>query len=174
MPFTVTYRIYEMGKQAPCLTTQDRVLAHIQFNEMCRRQDKPLVRFVHIVEPVEPLTKPERYLYLVYQVRKAIRKYYGEGRKKEDLDASLALEKQLDDWNTRTRFHLQTHPKCKPDDEKAFAFFQVVEEWRTVWKKYFAYKKRADRDQAVEREMKKQCFDFEKLIDEYITKTIGI
>lgn len=173
MPFKVKFQIFEPGKQSPCLTTYDSRLAHVEYRHMCNQKGCALTRMTTEIECID-LTKPEQYVWLVYRVRKAIRKYYGEGRKHEDLMASLDLEGQLDRWNTRTRFHLQTHPKCKPDDDKAFAFFQVVEEWRNAWHRYFEYKKTADKDLNVEREMKKQCFDFEKEIDKYVNLVIGL
>lgn len=173
MPFKVKFSIFEPGKAAPVFTTYDAKLAHVEYRHRCNQMGCALTRMTTDIECID-LTKPEQYVWLVYRVRKAIQKYYGQGRKHEDLLASLDLEKQLDNWNTRTRFHLQTHPKCRPDDEKAFAFFEVVEEWRKLWHNYFAYKKRSDKDPAVEREMKKQCFDFEKAIDKYINETIGL
>ena len=173
MPFKVKFSIFEPGKQAPYFTTFDPRLAHAEYRDHCNKHGCALTRMTTDIECID-LTKPEQYVFLVYKVRKAIQKYYSCGRRREDLQASLTLEKQLDDWNTRTRYHLVTHPKCRPDDEKSFAFFEVVEEWRNVWHKYFAYKKQPDREPAVEREMKKQCFDFEKAIDNYITKTIGL
>lgn len=173
MPFKVKFQIFEQGKQAPCFTTFDHRQANAEYRHRCNQQGCALIRMTTDIECID-LTKPEQYVYLVYRVRKAIRKYYGNGRKREDLQASLDLEKQLDDWNTRTRYYLQTHPKCRPDDEKSFAFFQVVEEWRNLWHKYFAYKKRSDHDPAVEQQMRKQCFDFEKEIDKYINLVIGL
>lgn len=173
MPFKVKFQIFEPGKQAPVFTTSDARLAHVEYKDRCNKQGCALTRMTTTIECVD-LTKPEQYVYLVFLVRKAIRTYYNEGRKHEDLLVSLGLEKQLDDWNTRTRYHLQTHPKCKPDDDKAFAFFQIVEEWRNTWHKYFAYKKRPDKDPDIEREMKKQCFDFEKEIDKYVNLVIGL
>lgn len=173
MPFKVKFQIFEPCKQAPDFTTSDARLAKVEYRDRCNKKGYAFTRMTTEIECID-LTKPEQYVWLVYRVRKAIRKYYGEGRKHEDLMASLDLEKQLDNWNTRTRFHLQTHPKCKPDDEKAFAFFQVVEEWRNAWHKYFTYKKSADKDPDVEREMKKQCYDFEKEIDKYVNLVIGL
>lgn len=173
MPFKVKFQIFESGKQAPDFTTYDARLAKVEYRARCNKLGCALTRMTTDIECID-LTKPEKYVWLVYCVRKAIRKYYGEGRKHEDLMASLDLEKQLDNWNTRTRFHLETHPKCRPDDEKAFAFFQIVEKWRNAWHKYFAYKKQPDKDPAIEREMKKQCFDFEIEIDKYVNMVIGL
>ncbi len=173
MPFKVTFRIFEPGKQAPNFTTTDARLANVEYRDRCNKQGCALTRMTTDIECID-LTNPEQYVWLAYRVRKAIQKYFGCGRKKEDFDASMVLEKELDNWNTRTRYYLTTHPKYKPDDDKAFAFFQVVEEWRKLWHQYFAYKKRADKDPAVEQEMKKQCFDFEKQIDKYIKLVIGL
>lgn len=173
MPFKVKFSIFEPGKQAPSFTTDDAHLAHIEYKDRCNRQGCAFTRMTTDIECID-LTKPEQYVWLVYRVRKAIQKYYDCGRKREDLLASLDLEKQLDNWNTRTRYHLQTHPKRQPDDDKAFAFFLIVEQWRNAWHKYFTYKKLPDKDPDIEREIKKQCFDFEKQIDKYITKAIGL
>ena len=179
MPFKVTYSIYSVGKAAPFFNTTDKRLATVEFHEQQRTKGNLNVRMVPEIIP-QDLTKPEEYVWLVYRVLKAIRKYYDERNRvpkeqsDDNLKVSLALESELDKWNARTRFYLQGHPKSRPDDEKAFAFFQVVEEWRSLWKKYFAYKRLKDKDPNVEREMKKQCFDFEKAIDDYINKAIGI
>lgn len=179
MPFKVTYCIYD-GKAAPCFTAADRRVAYVEFQEQQRTKGYLNVRMTTDVKPDGSLSKQEEYLWLVYRVRQAIHRYYdrrGKVTKQEssdDLKVSLALEKELDMWNTRTRFYLQQHPMASHGDEKAFAFFEVVEEWRKCWHKYFSYKKLRDKDPNVEREMKKQCFDFEKAIDEYIKKTIGI
>ena len=88
--------------------------------------------------------------------------------------ASLAKESVLDKRNAAIRFHLNTHPNFRVDDQKSFAFFEVVEEWRKLWKAYFAYKKQADADRAVIKERGKQCRDFEKQIDAYIRQEIGL
>lgn len=173
MPFKVKFQIFEPGKQVADFVAYDARLANAEYRDRCNKRGCALTRMTYEIECID-LTKPEQYVWLVYRVRKAIQRYYGGGRKREDLDASLALEKELDNWNTRTRFHLLTHPKCKPDDDKAFAFFQVVEQWRDYWHKYFSYKKRPDKDPDVEREIKKQCFDFEKEIDKYIKLVIGL
>lgn len=181
MPFKVKFQIFEEGKLAPCLITDDKRLAHIEYRHRCN-QLGCLTRMTTDIECVG-LTKPEQYVWLVYRVRKAIQKYYGCGRKREDLMASLDLERQLDEWNTRTRSYIDSRPGFQniltglsAGSEKArhFAFFQVVEQWRKAWHKYFAYKKRADKNPDIEREMKKQCFDFEKEIDKFINLIIGL
>ena len=135
------------------------------------------------VEPEEPLTKDEQYLLLVYEVRRLIKRYFDNGRKKEDLEASLAKESELDHWNARTRSYIDSKPgleeklKSLPSDSdkfRHFAFFEIVEGWRRVWKEYHAYKKKKDHDEQVLREMKKKCFDFEKNIDYYIKQTLHL
>lgn len=173
MPFKVKFNIMEAGKVAPRYSTYDRALAYVELHEIQRRQGFLGIGLVPEITCVD-LTKPEKYVWLVYRVLGAIRHYYDCGRKPEDLQVSLALEKELDNWNTRTRFYLNTHPKSTPDDPNAFAFFEVVEEWRNCWHRYFAYKKRRDKDEAVEREMKKQCFQMEKEIRKYVNLVIGI
>jgi len=182
MPFKVKFQIFEPGKLAPCFTTSNARLANVEYRHRCNQKGCALTRMTTDIECID-LTRPEQYVWLVYRVRKAIKRYYDCGRKREDLQASLDLEKQLDDWNTRTRSYIDSHPGFQnvlvalpAENIKArhFAFFQVVEEWRSIWHKYFAYKKQTDKDPAVEREMKKHCFAFEKEIDKYINLTIGL
>ena len=173
MPFKVTYNIMETGKQAPVFSTSDRALAYVELHECHRKQGFLGIGLVPEVTP-DRLTKPEEYVWLVYRVRKAMRRYYDCGRTKEDLDASLALERQLDSWNARTRTYLMAHPKAAHGDESAFAFFQVVEEWRNCWHKYMACRKRMPKDDPVLREMKKQCFQMEGEIDKYIKLVIRL
>ena len=172
MPFRVTYKIVEKGKLGPTMTTGNRGLAMIELQDMQRKKGILSVRLLTDIVP-EKLTNSERYVWLVYRVRKAMRQYFDHGRRKEDLEASLQLEKELDGWNTRARFYLQGHPKSQ-HDEKALAFFEVVEEWRKLWRKYMRYKKQPDKEAAVEREMKKQCFEVEREIDKYVKLVIGL
>ena len=120
------------------------------------------------------MNKSEQYTYLVYEVRQLQHRYFNGGRDKTVFQQALDKEKELDNWNTRTRFHLNTHPKLTPDDPKAFAFFQLVEKWRVLWKQFFAYKKRKDADPAIVRERKKQCTDYETQIDNYIKQRLGL
>jgi len=171
MPFKVIYQIWEPGKLAPAFTTEDRTLAYIELSD--RQRKDALTRMDYDITP-ENLTKAEEYVWLVRRVLKAIRKYYDERRtvskeqSADNLRVSLALERELDNWNARTRCYLNSHPRSTPDDPGSFAFFQVVEEWRSCWHKYFAYKKTKDKDPNVEREMKKQCFQLEGEIKKYI------
>lgn len=173
MPFKVRFDIYEFNKLAPCITTHDRKYAYAELNDLKGKPGMALTRMLHTVIP-EELTKSEQYVYLVYQVRTLQRKYWNRGKRHDDLMASLAKEKELDNRNTTIRCHLQTHPKYRVDDQESFAFFKLVEAWRAHWKSYFAYKKQANTDSDVQREMYKACRDYETKIDEYIRKVIGI
>lgn len=177
MPFKVKFKIYEPGKVAPCFETTDRKLAQVTWNDMKRKE--PLLRMVPEITCVG-LTKSEEYVWLVYRVLKAIRKYYDERghvtkeQSAENLRVSLALERELDNWNTRTRFYLEQHPNSTPDSKEAFAFFQVVEAWRKRWHEYFSYKKQKDKDPKWEKKLKDDCFDMEKEIKKYVRLAIGV
>lgn len=179
MPFKVRFDIYESGKGAPCYSGHNRELAYIELEDL-RNKNGYLKYSMKCDITLADLTKPEKYVWLVYQVRQAINRYYSERKhvtpeqSLENLQASLTLEKQLDDWNTRTRCYINSHPKASHGDEKDFSFFLIVEEWRTLWHKYFAYKKLSNKDQAVQHEMYKQCRDFEKQIDNYVKQVIGL
>lgn len=177
MPFKVTFNIYAPDKAAPCFTTTDRQLAYVEWN--ARKQKQAMTRMVPEVTYIAG-SKQDEYVWLVYRVLKAIRKYYDERGKVskelegENLRVSLALEKELDQWNTRTRFYLQGHPKSTPDNQAAFAFFEVVEAWRKRWHEYFIYKKQRDKDPQCERKLRDECFAMEAEIKKYVRLIIGL
>lgn len=126
MPFKVRYEIYEPNKQAPCLTTFDRMYAWAELNDRQKKPGMALTRMTTAVIP-EELTSAEQYLYLVYQVRSLQKHYWANGKQHNDLMASLAMEIELDNRNTKIRYYLETHPKYRIDDQESFAFFQLVE-----------------------------------------------
>lgn len=170
MPFKVKFFIYDNKHTAPVISTDSKDLARAEFNHLLK--DDPWVRLEFTVELID-LTKHEKYVWLVYEVRKAIHKYYNCGRKPEDLQDSLAKEAKLDQWNARTRMYLSNHPNCQVG-EKEKAFFLLVDGWRDKWHKYFACKKAHSVTDDVLREMKKQCFAYEKEIDKYVKQVIGL
>ena len=170
MPFKITFSIYEGGKAAPCFTTTDKHYARVEYNERVKKD--PWTRLTFDIECID-LTQHEKYVWLVYRVRKAIHKFFNNGRSQEDMKASLKLEEELDQWNARTRMYLNGHPNAMID-EKAKAFFIIVEAWRVKWHKYFACKKNKAVEEAVIKEMKKECFDYEDKIDKYVKQVIGL
>lgn len=174
MPFKVKFEIYPPGKLVPDMITYDGKLARIEYDKRLSKPGMALTRLVQVVSLTAPSTKSEEYLYLVYQVRKLERQYFSEGRNKEVFMQALAKEKELDNWNTRNRFHLQGHPKFTPSDTEAFNFFLLVEQWRTQWKDYFSYKKRADKVPEGIKLRSQKCRELEKYVDGYIRKHIGL
>lgn len=178
MPFKVTFSIYEPGKRGAVLKTTDVAFAKLEYAGLKSKPGKEMTSMTYEIELVEP-TKAEEYVFLVHSVRKAIRHYYNQRGhvpkevEQDNLKKSLALERQLDLWNARTRVYLQQHPKATIDDEKAFAFFQIVDTWRGKWHQYFAWKKSGG-DKRVLQMMRKECQDYETQIDNYIKQTIGI
>lgn len=167
MPFKVQYEIFDSKHKAPILSTTDRTVASIEFNDLIRRGGD-VYRMVQTPMADGALTKQEEYLMLVYRVRKLWRQYFDQGRSQEVLLASLEKEKELDDWNTRTRSFLNTHTAYFRGRNEAYCFFVVVEAWRKAWKERKRYKGNASCDQQVLKEISKKCRDFEKKIDEYI------
>lgn len=180
MPFVVHFKIYEPGKDAPCFTTSDRKLAYVEWNaRKSKYGGDPMVRIVPDVTYVAGNSQDE-YVWLVYRVLKAIRKYYDERNvvskeiSDENLRVSLALEKELDRKNASTRVYINQHPNMKPDNEAAFAFFEVVEAWRKRWHEYFIYKKQSDKDPNWEKKLRDDCFAMETEIKKYIRHIIGL
>lgn len=172
MPFIVEFKIYEPGKIAPYLTTKDRKYAYAEFKDKQGKQGMAFTRMTYDIT-CQDLTKAEEYVFLVYGVMQAIRRFFDCGRREDDKKASLALEAQLDQWNARTRQYVNAHPGYKPPDEKAYQFFILVEAWRKKWHEYFRYKNRKDKDPLIEKQMKQCCFDYEKQINKYVKQTIG-
>lgn len=170
MPFKVKFEIYDNQHTAPVFFTYDKLMARVEYNELSNKD--PWTRLQFTIELVD-LTKHEEYVWLVYQVRKAIHKYYNNGRKYEDLQDSLGKEAKLDQWNTKTRIYLANHPNAQVD-EKAKAFFLLVDAWREKWHKFFACKKAHSVDKPVLDQMKKECLDYEKQIDKYVKQVIGL
>lgn len=169
MAIRTKYQIFCTKKTAPLLTTYDKVSAYVEFNEHIRNPQNDMYRLAQEVESVGELTKQEEYFLLVYHVRKAIRRYYDNGRKQEDLKASLELESQLDKWNKRTKNFMASHPAWKPKDTESHAFYVLVSEWRKAWHERMGYRKRTmGYDQKVMEQMSKKCREIEKQIDKYI------
>ena len=180
MPFVVQYKIFEPGKIAPSYHTSDRTLAYVELNaRKAKYGGDPMVRMVPDVTYIAGNSQDE-YVWLVYRVLQAIRKYYDErpsvpkSQSDENLRASLALEQALDRKNATTRVYLDQHPNAKPDNPTAFSFFLVVEAWRKRWHEYFIYKKLAEKDPKWETKLRDDCFAMEKEIKKYVNKVIGI
>lgn len=184
MPIRVSYEIRCSGRQAALLQTRNRFYAECELEKAQKAaQGGDVIYLATSIEREAPMTKPEEYLMLVYETRELQRRYFREGRRQEDLAASLEKESALDAWNRQTRRYVDARPGFQemlkalpPESERArhFAFFQVVEEWRRVWRQYFAYKKRRDKEERMEAEMRKQCLDFEHAIDGYIRQALGL
>lgn len=177
MSFKVRYHIWEPGKQAPTITTENRALAYIEFGTL--KNKMPMARMTYEVIP-ENLTGPEKFLFLVYRTRQAQEVYWSACRQELDkeilndrLKVALKLERELDQRIVDGRFYLQGHPKSQPD-EMAYSFFLVVEAWREKSKQYFSYKKKKDADPNVVKQMRKEIDDYQTNIDNYVNKNIGI
>lgn len=184
MPIKTKYIIKCSSKQAPVLTTDNRPYVMTAFNRFLKDAQKgDIYNMQAVVEPVEPMSNDERFLYLVYEVRRLIRKFFDGGRKKEDLQKSLDKEKELDQWILNTRTRLADSPQIEawmkmlpPDSDKArnYAFFILVEKWRRAWAIYFANKNKTGKNRKMVEELKQECFDFEKEIDRYLNKTLKL
>lgn len=174
MPFKVKFFIYEPGKEAPCFNTQDRKLAYIELNAMRQKPGMALTRMTADVQPVEPLTRAERFALQLWEIRKAMHKYYNGGRRREDMLASIELESALDKKIEADRQFMDAHPGRPVTDQKAYAFFLIVEEWRNTWRERKRYGSRQGCDMAVYREMTSKLRDYESKIDSYIKEVIGL
>lgn len=174
MPFKVMFHIYEPGKLAPDYSTSDRKLAHIELNARRATPGKALTSMSADVTPVEPLTKGERFALQLYEIRKAMHKYYNGGRKHEDMLASIALEQKLDKQIKSGRAFLDSHPGYPVKDQKAHTAFLLVEEWRNTWHDRKRYSQRQGYDYQVYREMTRKIRDYEAKIDSYIKEVIGL
>lgn len=174
MPFKVMFHIWEPDKLAPCYSTSDRKLAYIEWNAMRARPGMAMTALKADVEAVEPLTKGERFAYQLWEIRKAMHKYYNGGRKHEDMLASMALEANLDKQIRSARAFLDSHPGYPVKDQKSHIAFLIVEEWRNTWHDRKRYSQRQGYDHQVYREMTRKIRDYEAKIDSYIKEVIGL
>lgn len=169
MPFKTKYEIYCTHKIAPVYTGYDKTMAFVTWEDFIRNPKGECYRMVQTPEAVGALTKSEEYLFLVYHVRRLIKRYFSNGRKHEDMIESQKYETQLDKWNQRTQAFIDSHPGYKPTDQKSYAFYQLVSEWRKAFKERMAYRKlKMGFDQNVLNEMSKKSRELEKEIDKYI------
>lgn len=175
MPIKTCYKIFSATKQAPKLTTHDRVTAYVEWNDLIRNPKGDVYRLEQTPEPDGALTKSEEYLLLVYRVRRLMRQYFERGRQQQDLMISLDHEKRLDDWNKRTQAFIDSHPGYKPSDEKSHAFFVLVSEWRKTWRERKSYGKRTmGYDQRIMDEMTRKCRALEKEIDKTVKERLQL
>ena len=174
MPFIVKFSIYEPGKQAPCICTQDRKYAYIELNAMRRKPGMAMTRMTADVWAEEPLTKAERFALQLWEIRKAMHKYYNGGRNHEDMLASIELETALDRKIKADREFIDSHPGRPVKDQKAYAFFLIVEEWRSTWRARKKLSLHKHYDQHIYREMTRKLRDYEAKIDSYIKEVIGL
>lgn len=174
MPFKVMFDIRSQLQVA--VTTYNRQYAYLKYNEYFRKD--PCTKLSRTVIPFN-LTGAEAFLYLVYRVEEAKRNYFdhrdkvSKSEEKALRDESLELERQLDLRIADGRFYLQSHPNAQNDADR-LSFFLTVEAWRKTWKEYFRYKRLNHKDPAIEKHLKDQCFDYERIIDKYIQKNIGL
>lgn len=179
MPFRVHFSIFEPGKLAPYFETDNRALAHVEYNSIRQKTGYEMTRMKTDITPYN-LTGPEIFLYLAYRMRQSQKRYWAnKGRVDKEteqgyLKEATGLEKKLDLKIADTRFYLNGHPKCTPSDKKALEFFLLVEACREKQKYYFRYKRQKDFDQEVANKIKQECKDYEKQIDEYCRKKIGL
>ena len=174
MPFKVNFHIYAPGKLAPDFSTDDRRLAYVELNARRAKQGQAMTRMSADVQPVEPLTKGEQFVLQLWEIRKAMHKYYNGGRLHEDLVASLELESALDKQISSARAFLNSHPGYPVKDEKSHAFFLVVEAWREAWHERKKFSKKSGYNLQVYKEMTRKIRDYESKIDMYIKGTIGL
>jgi len=174
MPFKVRFHIYAPGKLAPDFSTDDRRLAYVELNARRAKHGQAMTRMSADVQPVEPLTKGEQFVLQIWEIRKAMHKYYNCGRRHEDMLASIALESALDKQIKSARAFLDSHPGYPVKDEKAHAFFLIVEAWREAWHERKRFSQKRGYDLQVYKEMTRKIRDYESKIDMYIKGTIGL
>lgn len=174
MAIRTKYSIYVLGKDAPILSTYDRVMAYVEFNDHIRNPKGLLYRMEQAPEPDGALTSSEKYLLLVYRVRKLMRKYFDGGRKHEDMLISLDYEAKLDKWNKKTKEYLDSHPGYKPEDEQAHAFYQLVSAWREAWHAKKKYANVKDCSETLLAEMRRKSNQLQGQVDKYIKEKLQL
>ncbi len=111
----------------------------------------------------------DKFIQLVSDCRFHERKFWKEGRSRQELDISLDLESKLDKYLASCKTSLAARPDYQPQPD-AKAFFDLVDQWRTKTKEYFRYKKRRDADPTVRQEMLDEVKKMERDIDDVISQ----
>ena len=173
MPLRTRYEIFGRFTN-PVISTYDKTMARVEWYSYLRNPQQGLHRLVQTVEPDGELTKAEEYLYLVYRVRKLWRKYFDCGRNRDDMEAALKLEAELDVWNMRSLIYVSNHPDYKPADQESFDFYTVVQAWRDTCKERKRYRGGSAIDKQVQQEISHKCRDFERKIDQYLKTKLNL
>lgn len=84
MPFKTLYQIYDSKHTAPVFTNIDYKMAYVEWRA-CLRKGGDVYRLEQTVLPEEELTNSEKYLYLVYRLRKAWKRFINCGHKQDDI-----------------------------------------------------------------------------------------
>lgn len=127
--------------------------------------------YVQTIYPIALMKQAnlDNFIQQVAEVRMHEKKFWNEGRSKEELNISLDLESKLDKYLDHCKAVAAAHPEHKPQPE-AKAFFDLIDKWRTKSKEYFKYKKQRDCEPEVVRERLKEVKAMEKAIDDVITQ----
>lgn len=172
MPLRTKYEIF--GRLlAPVVTTYDKTMARIEFNAYLRNPQQGLHRLVQTVEPVGELTKEEEYLYLVWRVRRAWKRFKAEG-KDEDKAEAMKLDGELDVWNMRNRIYIESHPDYEPSSKESYDFFLTVLEWRDMWKNRRRRSGAFGCNPQLAKEISQNCRNLEKKIDLYLKQKLNL
>lgn len=85
--------------------------------------------------------KHEAFAKLVAEMREAEKRYWLDGRQRNDLTKAIYLESQVDKEIKRVADILVVRPNSKPSESPEWKFFCLVTCLRSDTKKYFALKK---------------------------------
>ena len=85
--------------------------------------------------------KHEAFVKLVAEMREAEKRYWLDGRQRNDLTKAIYLESQVDKEIKRVADILVVRPNSKPSESPEWKFFCLVTCLRSDTKKYFSLKK---------------------------------
>lgn len=174
MPFKTLYQIFDSKHTAPVFTNTDYKMAYVEWCA-CLRKGGDVYRLEQTVLPEEELTNSEKYLYLVYRLRKSWKRFVNCGHKEEDIKTCYELEKELDDWHTRISTLSQKNDSPLPiKDREAFDFYLTVAEWREKRLGRRKYTAANGFDELVRKEVSRSCREFERKIDKYIKSKLNL
>lgn len=151
------YKIWHTsgGRTYPVKIEYNREMALATLDSLTRKSREAGFYYIQPIYPVKEMKTEQldKFVALCDNVLALQNAYYGS-RTVEAMKEAIIEETKLDNYISAVKKKLAVMPDYQPN-EKAKAFFDLVEQWRMVFKDYHAYRKQKDCDPQVAREKKK-------------------
>ena len=166
----IAYKIWHTsgGKSYPVKIEHSREMALASLDSLRQKSREAGFYYIQPIYPVKEMKTEQldKFVALCDNVLTLQDDYYSS-RTVEAMREAIIEETKLDNYISATRKKLSSMPDYTPN-EKAKAFFDLVAQWRMVFKSYHAYRKQKDCDPQVAREKKKHADKLRLTISEVV------